>query len=82
MGGDSDTKRQKVHRGTSSKKYNAKGGEIMRRGAHPCNRYQDYERETNPDVYEYKKRQFEREERYWWEISRMNDEMLYGNEDW
>ena len=23
-----------------------------------------------------------REERYWWEISRMNDEMLYGKEDW
>jgi hypothetical protein len=54
----------------------------MRRWPHPCNRYQDYERETNPDVYEYKKRQFEREERYWWGISRMNDEMLYGKEDW
>ncbi len=54
----------------------------MRKRPHPCNRYQDYERETNLDEYEYKKRRFEEEERYWWEISRMNDEMLYGKEDW
>jgi len=54
----------------------------MRRVPHPCNRYQDYELETNQNAYEYEKRQYEGEERYWWEISRMNDEMLYGKEDW
>ena len=53
----------------------------MRRRPHPCNRYQDYELETNKDAYEYEKRQFEREERYWWGISRENDRMLYGEED-
>jgi len=54
----------------------------MLRRPHPCNRYQDYELETNPDIYEYLKREFEREEEYWWEIRRKNDEMLYGKEDW
>lgn len=62
--------------------FDTKGGDIMRRRPHPCNRYQNYELETNQDAYEYLKRQYEREEKYWWEISRMNDEMLYGKEDW
>jgi hypothetical protein len=41
--------------------------------SHPLNRYQDYERETNQDAYEYEKRCFEREETYWNNISRENE---------
>lgn len=37
---------------------------------HPLNRYQSYERETNQDAYEYEKRQYEREEKYWEELDR------------
>jgi glutathione peroxidase-family protein len=58
------------------KMFNAKdegGCKIM---GHPFNRYQNYEQETNQDEREYKKRQYEREERYWQDISRENERLL------
>jgi hypothetical protein len=47
--------------------------------SHPLNRYQDYERETNQDAYEYEKRQYEREETYWKDIDRELERNYFGN---
>lgn len=48
---------------------------------HPLNRYRDYESETNNDAYEYEKRCYEREERYWAEIDNELERDYFGSYD-
>lgn len=45
---------------------------------HPLNRYRDYK---DDDLYEYGRRQYNREEEYWRSIDREIERDYFGNED-
>lgn len=45
------------------------------------NRYTNYEYETNKDAYEYEKRQYEKEEKYWNEIDKELERDYFGIRD-